>query len=186
MTHNFNQRCPTCERLQCVCKIHPRLSTGVMYMSKDPTWATPDYIVEWCMNRFQMGHPYTLDAAASKDNKKAVCFFSKEHSALDHDWAASRIWLNPPYGRQISKFTERAIQQLRSEIPNSSVTLLVPARTDTKWWFDLIQNPLKKHIVFIKGRVKFGNAKGSAPFPSALVHIESIHGPITTSFEVVE
>ena len=165
---------------------HPRLSSGVMYMSKDPTWSTPDYIVHWSMNRFQMGHPYTLDAAASKDNKKAVCFFSKEYSALDHDWAASRIWLNPPYGRQISKFTERAVQQLGSEIPNSSVTLLVPARTDTKWWFNLIQNPLKKHIVFIKGRVKFGNGKGSAPFPSALIHIQSIQGPTKTSYEVVE
>jgi len=168
-------------------KTYSPLSTGVMYSSKDPTWTTPDYIVHWCMNRFQMGHPYTLDAAASKDNKKAVCFFSKEHSALELQWNASRIWLNPPYGREISKFTERAIQQLQDpKIINSSVTLLVPARTDTKWWFDLIQNPLKKHIVFIKGRIKFGNGKGSAPFPSALIHLESRPGPITTSYEVVQ
>ena len=161
--------------------------TSGMMSSNTPEWSTPQYIVNWSSNRFQMGHPYVLDAAATFENKKAPCFFSEEHSALELKWNASRIWLNPPYGRIISKFTQRAIQQLQDpQIINSSVTLLLPARTDTKWFFDLIQNPLQKHIVFIKGRIAFGSGKSKAPFPSVLIHIESFDGPITTSYEVVQ
>ena len=158
-----------------------------LFSSKTPEWSTPQYIVDWASNRFLMGHPYVLDAAATSENKKAPCYFSKLHSALQLQWNASRIWLNPPYGRIISKFTKRTIEQLQNpNIINSSVTLLIPARTDTKWFFDLIQNPLEKHIIFIKGRIAFGAGKSKAPFPSVLIHIKSTNGPITTSYEVVE
>ena len=48
--------------------------------------------------------------------------------------------------------------------------LLLPARTDTKW-FHMLNNLLFTRIVFIQGRLKFGNSKNSAPFPSMLVFI---------------
>lgn len=46
------------------------------------------------------------------------------------------------------------------------VVCLVPARTDTRWWHDYA---IKGAVTFIKGRLKFGDAKANAPFPSALV-----------------
>ena len=48
----------------------------------------------------------------------------------------------------------------------ATVICLVPARTDTKWWHESV---IHHEIRFIKGRLKFGNAKTSAPFPSALI-----------------
>lgn len=45
--------------------------------------------------------------------------------------------------------------------------MLIPARTDTRWFHEYIYN--KAEVRFIKGRVKFGEAKNSAPFPSMIV-----------------
>lgn len=49
--------------------------------------------------------------------------------------------------------------------------MLIPARTDTKYFHDHIYH--KAEIRFIKGRLKFGDSKNSAPFPSMLVIYEN-------------
>lgn len=69
--------------------------------------------------------------------------------------------MNPPYGREISEWVKKAAES------DALVVALLPARTDTKWFHDYILN--KSYIKFIKGRLKFGNSKGSAPFPSMIV-----------------
>lgn len=46
--------------------------------------------------------------------------------------------------------------------------MLIPARPDTKAWQNVIFKSAST-ICFIKGRLKFGNSKDSAPFPSALI-----------------
>jgi hypothetical protein len=68
--------------------------------------------------------------------------------------------MNPPYGRDIGKWMKKASES------DATVVCLVPARTDTKWWHDYA---MKGEITFIRGRLKFGNAVNSAPFPSAVV-----------------
>jgi hypothetical protein len=68
--------------------------------------------------------------------------------------------MNPPYGRDIGKWMKKAYES------GATVVCLVPARTDTKWWHDYA---MKGKITFIKGRLKFGSALNSAPFPSAVV-----------------
>lgn len=50
---------------------------------------------------------------------------------------------------------------------NTTVVMLLPARTDTKWFHEYIYK--KAEIIFIKGRLRFGNSKNSAPFPSMIV-----------------
>ena len=45
--------------------------------------------------------------------------------------------------------------------------MLVPARTDTKYWHDYVMKA--EMVFFIKGRLKFGDSENSAPFPSAVV-----------------
>ena len=56
-----------------------------------------------------------------------------------------------------------------SSLNGAKVVCLVPARTDTKWWHDYA---MRGNIEFLKGRLKFGNAKSCAPFPSAIVIFE--------------
>lgn len=79
------------------------------------------------------------------------------------------VFCNPPYGRNnASLWVEKCY--LEAQKPNTTVVLLIPERTDTKWFHKYIY---KKHEVrFLKGRIKFelgGVAKNSATFPSMLV-----------------
>ena len=45
--------------------------------------------------------------------------------------------------------------------------MLIPARTDTKYFHDYILH--RAEIRFVPGRLKFGNGNNSAPFPSMVV-----------------
>ena len=76
------------------------------------------------------------------------------------------VWCNPPYGREISSWVKKGYEESRKEY-NDFVLMLLPARTDTKWWWDWVQD--KAHLIFVKGRVKFGDHGTGAPFPSVLV-----------------
>ena len=73
-------------------------------------------------------------------------------------------WCNPPYGRQIGKWVEKAVKS------SATVVMLLPARTDTKWFHDWCL-PYGK-IEFLRGRLKFGGCDNSAPFPSMIVVFE--------------
>ena len=75
------------------------------------------------------------------------------------------MFCNPPYGREIGKWVEKSY--IESQKPNTTVVMLIPARTDTKWFHDYIYG--KAEIRFVKGRLKFGDSKNSAPFPSMVV-----------------
>ena len=71
--------------------------------------------------------------------------------------------MNPPYGREIMSWMEKAYTSSRY---GATVVCLVPARTDTAWWHTYA---MKGEITFLRGRLKFGGHKNSAPFPSAVV-----------------
>jgi len=72
---------------------------------------------------------------------------------------------SPPYGRQIKYWVKKAYEE--SQKDNTNIVMLIPARTDTIYFHEYIYH--KAEIRFIKGRLKFGNAKNSAPFPSMVV-----------------
>src|SRR5262249_4101706 len=82
---------------------------------------------------------------------------------LAQDWAGETVFMNPPYGRQISRWVRKAHD---SAARGATVVCLVPARTDTHWWHNYV---IDGEVRFLKGRLKFGDSKNSAPFPSALV-----------------
>ena len=75
------------------------------------------------------------------------------------------VFCNPPYGKEMYKWVEKCYFEGRKE--HTTVVLLIPARTDTKYFHDFIIH--RTEIRFIKGRLKFGNSKNAAPFPSMLV-----------------
>ena len=82
---------------------------------------------------------------------------------LDRRWG-TRTFLNPPYGREIGKWLFRAWEE---SVWGRTVVCLVPARTDTRWWHEYVMKA--DEIRFLRGRLKFGDATNSAPFPSAVV-----------------
>jgi hypothetical protein len=76
-------------------------------------------------------------------------------------WSGQRVFCNPPYGPGIRPFLERAIEA-------DLAVFLIPARTDTRWFHDIVL-PHAKEIRFVRGRLKFGGSNNSAPFPSMIV-----------------
>jgi site-specific DNA-methyltransferase (adenine-specific) len=139
-----------------------------MRSSLDDTWSTPRDFFEKLHTEFN----FTLDAAALRSSAVVPNYLGPDHEygwrhdALTVDWVGASeggaVWLNPPYGREIAKFMKKANEESKKGI---TVVCLVPARTDTNWWWD---NVIMHEVRFIKGRLKFGG-KNSAPFPSAVV-----------------
>jgi len=73
------------------------------------------------------------------------------------------VFCNPPYSK-IKDWVKKCYDEAAT---GATVVLLIPARTDTRYFHDYIY---KQHeIRFIKGRLKFGDSKNSAPFPSMIV-----------------
>ena len=74
------------------------------------------------------------------------------------------VFCNPPYGRELPKWVKKCHDESKN---GATVVMLIPARTDTRWFHEHIYH--KAEIRFIKGRIKFGDSKSAAPFPSMLV-----------------
>ena len=118
------------------------------------TWLTPRSLLD------RLGH-FDLDPCADETNHKCDHYFTKELDGLSQNWGGFRVFCNPPYGREIGKWVKKAAKA------NTLVVMLLPARTDTKWFHDYIYG--NAEIRFLKGRLKFGDSKNSAPFPSMVV-----------------
>ena len=92
-------------------------------------------------------------------------YFTKYDDGLSKGWGGHRVFINPPYGRQIGRWVQKGYEEAKE--PNTLCVLLIPARTDTKWFHDYIYG--KAEIRFLRGRVKFGEGRNCAPFPSMVV-----------------
>lgn len=134
---------------------------NTMFSSKDMTWETPIELFNKLNDEFN----FTLDVCALKETAKCDKFFTPEIDGLKQDWSNNVCWMNPPYGRQIQLWLEKAYNESLKD--NTTVVCLIPSRTDTKYWHNYCMNA--SEIRFIKGRLKFGNSKNSAPFPSAII-----------------
>lgn len=132
----------------------------VMFSSKVDTWETPQWFFDVVNKEFK----FDLDVCAFKESAKCDKYFTPEDNALIQDWKGM-CWMNPPYGREIGKWIKKASEEVIKH--DSVVVALLPSRTDTKWFHDYIYE--KAEVRFLKGRLKFGNAVNSAPFPSMLV-----------------
>ena len=141
--------------------------TSIHFKSEKQTWETPQDF----FNKLDDLFGFNLDACASSDNAKVSNYYTAEQDALAQDWQGV-VWCNPPYGREQIKFIQKAHDE--SVKHGSTVVCLIPARPDTKVWQGLIFAKANQ-ICFIKGRLKFGNSKDAAPFPSALVVFGDSH-----------
>lgn len=131
----------------------------VHFSSKTDMWATPNGFFAILDKEFG----FTLDVCALPGNAKCTRFFTPDIDGLTQRWEGV-CWMNPPYGRVIGAWVKKAHDSAKQ---GATVVCLLPARTDTRWWHDFIQG--KAEVRFIRGRLKFGEAKRSAPFPSVIV-----------------
>lgn len=136
------------------------MNTQVMFSSKSEMWETPQEFFDKLNKEFN----FTLDAAAIKENTKCKRFYSPEDNGLLQPWYGT-VWCNPPYCRQTGQWVKKAHDE---SIQNGcTVVILLPSRTDVSWFHDYIIG--NAEIRFIRGRLKFGGSKNSAPFPSMVV-----------------
>ena len=133
--------------------------TNVHFSSAKDTWETPQDLFD----RLDAIHHFDIDVCATPETAKCQRFFTPADDGLAQDWHLMTCFMNPPYGRAIGLWMSKAVEEWRK---GAKVVCLVPSRTDTAWWHDYA---MQGRIEFIRGRLKFGVAKNSAPFPSAIV-----------------
>lgn len=140
------------------------MNTSGIFSSKSDEWETPLDLFE----ELDKEHHFTLDPCSTDQNHKCENYFTKEEDGLKQDWGGHIVFCNPPYGREISKWVEKASKE------ECKTVMLIPARTDTKWFHNYIYK--KAEVIFLKGRLKFSGSKNSAPFPSMIVIFDNRHG----------
>lgn len=129
---------------------------NALFTSKTGLWETPQEFFDKLNREFD----FTLDACATPENAKCINFYSPEQDGLSMPWRG-RVWCNPPYGRQVGQWVKKAYMSAQT---GALVVMLLPARTDTAWFHDYIYR--RAEIRFVRGRLKFGGSRNSAPFPS--------------------
>lgn len=136
------------------------MKTEVMFSSKTDDWSTPQDLFDRLNEEFH----FDLDVCANETNHKCTLYYDRKQDGLNMPWKGHVVWCNPPYGREIGKWVHAANQEHMTN--GTTIVMLLPARTDTKWFHDDILG--KADIRFLRGRLKFGGSKNSAPFPSML------------------
>ena len=150
--------------------------TGFMsihFSSTTDKWSTPQPLFDVLHAEFH----FTLDVCALPSNAKCTDFYTPEDDGLKQPWIGL-CWMNPPYGREIVHWMERAF--VAPVWDGVTVVCLVPARIDTRWWWDYARHG---EVRLLKGRLKFGGHENSAPFPSAVVIFRAPQRASTTYWE---
>jgi phage N-6-adenine-methyltransferase len=150
------------------------VSRAYMLPAQRHDWETPfalfDEIEQDLVGRF--GQRFVLDVCATKCNAKCRRFY--EASALSQPWASADgfWWCNPPYGRGIERWVEKGVTE-------GGGVMLLPARTDTKWFhahlWNVVTSTASVELQFVRGRLRFVGSASSAPFPSMVVLVHR-HG----------
>lgn len=160
-----------------------------LFSSATDKWETP----QWFFDKLNAKYgPFDLDVCASAENTKCLEWYGSGGGATYHDglevaWSGvihtprgtvsgrwlPKCWMNPPYGREIGKWVKKAYEE---STKGCLVVALLPARVDTKWFHDWIYGRPNVEVSFLRGRLKFGNAVNSAPFPSMVVVFRPLTG----------
>ena len=133
-----------------------------MFSSNSGEWSTPQDFFDKLNWRFG---PFDLDPCADSTSTKCTNFFTEAENGLLKNWEGFTAFVNPPYGRGIDKWIKKSYEESRKE--GTKVVMLIPARTDTKYWHQYVMRA--DEVYFVKGRLKFSDSENSAPFPSAVV-----------------
>jgi phage N-6-adenine-methyltransferase len=130
-----------------------------IYSSQSVIWETPQTLFDQLNRVFR----FEYDVCALPQNAKCAQYFTPAMDGLQQDWHGA-CWMNPPYGRTLGLWVKKAYESARHNL--ATVVCLLPVRADTRWWHEYCR---QGEVTFIKGRLRFSNAKHSAPFASAVV-----------------
>ena len=119
----------------------------VMFSSKSDEWSTPQDVFDNLDAEFH----FNLDPCCTHENRKCENHYTKEDNGLKHSWGGYSVFCNPPYSN-IAEWVEKCYREGTKD--NTTVVLLIPSRTDTKYFHNFIYN--RAEIRFVKGRLKFG------------------------------
>ncbi len=149
-------------------KVTPRITKRKDYSaclsSRDQTWQTPPALLGAILAAADR-ESFDLDPCSPRADGPvpALTRRTEADDGLAHPWQGL-VFVNPPYSRALPLW----VAKCKEEAAAGTVVIgLVPSRTDTRWWHDYVAG--QAAVIMLKGRLKFGNGKGSAPFPSALV-----------------
>lgn len=126
-------------------------------------WATPPELYAALDAEFA----FTLDPCATAANAKCPRYYTERENGLTQSWAGERVFMNPPYGREVYAWTRKA----RAEAEGGALVAgLLPASTDLAWWHDDVIAP-GAEIRYIRGRVRFlvGGQRAYGFFASVVV-----------------
>lgn len=135
-------------------------SRSVLTAQGRKTWETP---AAW-FRYLDLEFGFTLDPCCEPDTAKCPRYYTPEDDGLSRSWADERVFMNPPYGRDITAWMRKAYEESRDN--GALVVCFVPARVETRWWHDYA---VKGEVRFPVGRVKFEGSTENAPFPVAIV-----------------
>lgn len=131
-----------------------------LFSSASGCWETPQDFFDVLDDEFH----FSIDVAALPQNAKCSNYYTPEDNGLLQPWMGT-VWCNPPYGRHVGDWVRKANDE--SSRNGATVVMLLPARTDTRWFHDYIYG--KAEVRFVRGRLKFGGSVNAAPFPSMVV-----------------
>ena len=136
---------------------------NTMMSSKKMDWQTPKRFFENLNKEFN----FTLDPATDGTNALCPKFFTEAQDGLAQSWKAEVSYVNPPYGRALKNSMKKAYEETKDA--NTTVVMLIPARTDTNYWHDYVMQA--SEVRFVRGRIKFGGGETDdpAPFPSVVL-----------------
>lgn len=137
----------------------------VFFSSATPEWNTPSHIVDRVLEVLGSIDLDPCSNSRTNPNVPARKCYTKQENGLGQAWTG-RVYMNPPYGREIGSWVSKLHNAYQTHNVCEAVALL-PARTDTQWFRTL--RPYPK--CFVTGRLKFGEARNSAPFPSVVVYL---------------
>lgn len=123
-------------------------------------WETPPEI----FNPLHAEFAFTLDPCCTAQTAKAETFYTEEDDGLRQPWGGHRVFMNPPYGREIYAWTRKARDS------GALVVGLLPAATDLAWWHEDVIG--QAEVRYIRGRVRFltgGPYRASGFFASVVV-----------------
>lgn len=133
----------------------------VFFSSSTVEWSTPQDIFNQLDHEFH----FTLDPCSTHENAKCKKHYTLAENGLIQDWSGEVVFCNPPYGREMPMWIKKCAEEAVK--PDTTVVMLIPARTDTAAFHDYIYH--KADIRFLRGRLRFGESKENAPFPSMIV-----------------
>lgn len=132
-----------------------------MVSSKSNEWSTPQDLFDVLDKEFN----FTLDPCATPENAKCKKYYTREDDGLLQDWSNEVVFMNPPYGGHTKDWIHKAFAE---SLKGATVVCLIVSSTDRSYWHEYIF-PSAKQIRFLRGRIKFGSVKSTAPFASAIV-----------------